>query len=109
MSWFSGLCDALRSLCRGRISDDGPAYRVGEREERPWGSYLVTDVGRTLGGDEFCEKLITIRPGGVLSLQSHRLRDERWTVEKGALTAIVDDNFIIASAGHAQPSGQSNG
>ena len=53
--------------------------------KRPWGCYevLSTDKG-------FQTKLLHVSPGGVLSLQSHTQRDERWTVVQGIATAQVD-------------------
>jgi mannose-6-phosphate isomerase-like protein (cupin superfamily) len=67
-----------------------PPYEVGERRERPWGHYLVTGVGIDIPGQEFCEKEISIKPGQILSLQSHRLRQETWTVMIGCATVILD-------------------
>jgi mannose-6-phosphate isomerase-like protein (cupin superfamily) len=39
-------------------------------------------------GEAYCEKVITIRPWQILSLQSHALRREAWTVKKGRLTVL---------------------
>jgi mannose-6-phosphate isomerase-like protein (cupin superfamily) len=65
-------------------------YRIDDQDVRPWGHYIVTAVGRTPEGEEYCEKQIVIKPWHVLSLQSHALRREEWTVGKGFLTALVD-------------------
>ncbi len=67
------------------------AYAAGERDFRPWGHYEVRHF-TSENNIEFCEKIITINPGQVLSLQSHELRDEFWQVEDGALTAIRNHN-----------------
>jgi mannose-6-phosphate isomerase len=75
-----------------------PEYRLGDRDERPWGNYVVTGVGLH-GQDEFCEKKITVYPGRILSLQSHEHRREIWRVEMGALTAILDGERIELYAG----------
>jgi mannose-6-phosphate isomerase-like protein (cupin superfamily) len=67
-----------------------PGYKTGDHDQRPWGSYVVTDAGMDSAGKEYCEKEITVNPGQVLSLQSHALRRERWIVKRGVLTVIVD-------------------
>lgn len=77
------------------------AYRIGDRDERPWGHYVVTSVGKNTNGEEYCEKIITVRPGQALSLQSHQLRRETWIVKKGVLTVIVDGKSFQAPSGGA--------
>ncbi len=74
-------------------------YRVDDQDARPWGHYIVTAVGKTPRGEEYCEKQIVIKPWNILSLQSHELRRETWTVRKGTLTALVDGCRIDAVAG----------
>ena len=74
------------------------AYKIGDHDERPWGSYVVTAVGHA-GGEEYCEKEITVRPGQILSLQSHELRREHWRVEKGTLTVVLDGERLTLNAG----------
>ncbi|NCC22177.1 MAG: cupin domain-containing protein [Alphaproteobacteria bacterium] len=76
-------------------------YRVGEGDERPWGSYLVTGVGACEDGEGFCEKEIRVNPGKILSLQSHRLRRELWVVREGLLTVIVDGKRIELRPGQS--------
>ncbi|MEZ0262237.1 MAG: phosphomannose isomerase type II C-terminal cupin domain [Alphaproteobacteria bacterium] len=76
----------------------GIPYRVDDQDMRPWGHYIVTAVG-TCDEGEYCEKIIVVKPGKILSLQSHELRAEQWTVKSGTLTAIVDDMRITAEAG----------
>ena len=78
-----------------------PAYRVDDQDMRPWGHYIVTAVGRTADGEEYCEKQIVIKPGNILSLQSHELRRETWTVKQGVLTALVDGKRIEATPGQS--------
>ena len=70
-------------------------YREGDSDERPWGSYTVTAIGKTDSGDDFCEKEITVNPGQKLSLQSHQFRREHWRVKEGILTVIRDDEQLI--------------
>jgi mannose-6-phosphate isomerase-like protein (cupin superfamily) len=73
-----------------------PAYQVGDRDDRPWGHYVVTSIGTNADGEEYCEKIITVKPLQVLSLQSHDLRRETWTVKKGTLTALCGGRRLEA-------------
>lgn len=59
---------------------------LGQVIERPWGTYqsLHEDVE---GEDNYKVKRITVKPGALLSLQSHEHRSEHWTVVRG--TGIV--------------------
>ena len=66
-----------------------PAYKVGDIDTRPWGSYTVVAVGTNEDGEEFCEKEIIVNPGHALSLQSHEHRREYWRVSLGTLTVIL--------------------
>lgn len=66
------------------------AYAIGQIDTRPWGRYEVRDIGHLKDGREYCEKLITINPGALLSLQSHQYREETWHVLAGTLTGIID-------------------
>ena len=53
-------------------------------EERPWGSYEV------LLDTVYCKvKEIIVQPGQRLSYQSHKHRDETWTVTHGVLTVVL--------------------
>lgn len=74
-------------------------YKVGDGDTRPWGSYVVTAVGTNGAGEEYCEKDITVLPGKILSLQSHEMRRETWTVKKGHLTVIRDGEILKLKEG----------
>lgn len=54
---------------------------------RPWGWYESLAVG-----PRFQVKEIMVKPGGVLSLQSHKCRSEHWTVVSGVAEVTVDDD-----------------
>lgn len=56
--------------------------------ERPWGRYITT---MTLPG--IATKMLFIDPWKRTSLQSHKHRDEYWTVAKG--TALVELDGIL--------------
>ena len=74
------------------------AYTIGEKDTRPWGTWEVLDLG-TENGEEFCVKKITVNPGGVLSLQSHQLRREEWTVLEGVMEITRDKEIFNVPAG----------
>lgn len=59
---------------------------------RPWGSY----EGVTCG-DRFQVKLITVKPGAILSLQMHHHRAEHWIVVKGTARITKDDKVLVLS------------
>ena len=64
-----------------RQADDYPRFH------RPWGWY------ETLCIDErFQVKRIMVRPGGVLSLQSHMHRSEHWVVVAGTAEVTIGDD-----------------
>jgi mannose-6-phosphate isomerase-like protein (cupin superfamily) len=79
-------------------TDHMAAYRLGDRDRRPWGEYVVTGAGED-GGQEYCEKTITVLPLKIASLQSHALRSEHWEVESGTLTVLLDGERMELSAG----------
>ncbi|MCK0141046.1 mannose-1-phosphate guanylyltransferase/mannose-6-phosphate isomerase [Aliiroseovarius sp. F20344] len=61
------------------------------RDYRPWGWFerLVSRPG-------FQVKIITVHPGGVLSLQSHEHRSEHWVVVEGCPTVTIGpDSFDV--------------
>ena len=77
-------------------------YRIGDADERPWGSWRVVDVGAG-----YAVKRIAVRPGGRLSLQLHRHRVEHWVivagqarVTRGGCTEDVPANRTVAIAPH---------
>lgn len=74
------VVDALREAGRKESAEH-------RRVLRPWGSYQTLDAG-----DSFQVKRITVKSGGILSLQRHRHRSEYWTVVRGcALVSVGPD------------------
>lgn len=68
-------------------SDDERVYRGGILEEnRPWGKFR-TFPHRDAGAI----KIITVDPGGVLSLQTHERRAEFWIALDGGLEITVGE------------------
>lgn len=74
---------------------DEAAYRARIVEDvRPWGEfrrYPHEDAGSI--------KIITVIPGGVLSLQYHDRRDEFWVVLDPGLEMTVGDRIWTPAAG----------
>lgn len=57
---------------------------------RPWGSYTVLEDA------EDCKvKRLTVKPGGILSLQRHQRRSEHWTVVQGTARVRVGDEEML--------------
>ncbi len=74
-------------------------YEVGETDHRDWGSYTVTDVEYDNDDCVRCEKDITVKPGYMLSVQSHDQRRENWKVTSGTLTVVLDGDVITLEPG----------
>lgn len=71
------LCDIIIAHRRNQpIAIEG--YVPGLRGIRPWGRWEVVSTGKN-----FCIKKISVNPGGMLSLQTHKFRDEIWTIISG--------------------------
>jgi mannose-6-phosphate isomerase len=66
------------------------AFRAGITEDRrPWGRfrrYPHEDTGSI--------KIITVNPGGVLSLQYHERRDEYWVILDPGLEMTIGDRVF---------------
>ena len=57
--------------------------------EKPWGSFEILKSGK-----KFLVKKIFVKPGGVLSLQSHEHRSEHWIVAEGQAEVTIDKKII---------------
>jgi mannose-6-phosphate isomerase-like protein (cupin superfamily) len=69
-------------------------YKPGQQDQRPWGDWAVLDTG-----PGYCAKRIRVAPGGVLSLQRHAHRAERWIVVRGTIRVTRnDEQFDLSSA-----------
>lgn len=62
--------------------------------QRPWGYYKTTVLN-----DYFQAKIISVKPGGQLSLQSHNHREEHWIVVHGTGTVQLDRSIKPVSCG----------
>lgn len=65
-------------------ADDYPQFH------RPWGWYETLCIS-----DRFQVKRIMVRPGGILSLQSHVHRSEHWVVVAGTARVTVGDKVQL--------------
>lgn len=68
-----------------------PVTEHHQTVQRPWGSYTVLEDA------EDCKvKRLTVKSGGVLSLQYHHRRSEHWTVVAGtAKVRVGEDEFLL--------------
>jgi mannose-1-phosphate guanylyltransferase/mannose-6-phosphate isomerase len=74
-----------------RIRGAGRSEHALHREVfRPWGSYDSLD-----SGERFQVKRLTVRPGGVLSLQMHHRRAEHWVVVSGTARITRGDEVFL--------------
>ncbi len=64
--------------------------------ERPWGFYKTTVLN-----EYFQSKIISIKPGHKLSLQSHNHREEHWIIAHGCGQIQVDKSFIEVRCGNS--------
>jgi mannose-1-phosphate guanylyltransferase/mannose-6-phosphate isomerase len=76
-----------------KIKKSGRTESALHREVfRPWGSYDSID-----SGDRFQVKRLSVKPGGVLSLQMHHHRAEHWIVVQGAARITRNnETFLLA-------------
>jgi len=73
------------------ITAHGESEAGAHREiQRPWGKYLSVDMGA-----RYQVKRITVKPGGVLSLQKHYHRAEHWVVVHGTAEVTRNDEIIV--------------
>ena len=95
--------DAILVAPKGRVQDvkdlvamlkkAGRSESALHREVfRPWGSYDSID-----NGDRFQVKRLSVKPGGVLSLQMHHHRAEHWIVVQGTARITCNDKTFLLS------------
>jgi len=70
------------------------SYTVGDKDQRPWGTWEVLSVG--LG---FVIKIITVDPNKRLSLQYHLHRNEVWTILSGIGEVAIGDTTTEVAPG----------
>ena len=62
--------------------------------QRPWGFYKTTVLN-----DFYQSKIISVKPGGQLSLQSHNRREEHWIVVHGTGLVQIDESVFNVTCG----------
>jgi len=62
------------------------------RDFRPWGWFESLAMG-----GRFQVKRIVVKPGGILSLQSHKFRAEHWIVVEGIAKVTIGDDVKLVS------------
>lgn len=87
--------DATQSVGEAvrRLSEAG-VKQAGEfpRHARPWGHFETLSLG-----SRFQVKSIVVKPGGMLSLQSHVHRAEHWVVVEGTALVTVGQTETLLS------------
>jgi len=77
----------------GKLKKSGRSEPSLHREVfRPWGSYDSLE-----NGERFQVKRLSVRPGGVLSLQMHHHRAEHWIVVQGTARITCNDKTFLLS------------
>jgi mannose-1-phosphate guanylyltransferase/mannose-6-phosphate isomerase len=61
-------------------------------DHRPWGYFETLALSEQ---DRFQVKRIVVKPGAILSLQSHMHRSEHWIVVAGTARVTIDDNVQL--------------
>ena len=87
------LCDMIIAHRRNQPTEI-EGYVPGLRGIRPWGRWEVVSTGKN-----FCIKKISVNPGGMLSLQTHKFRDEVWTIVSGEGIVSLDNQKINVKEG----------
>jgi mannose-6-phosphate isomerase-like protein (cupin superfamily) len=64
--------------------------RIGERVERPWGAWMLLEVG-----NGYKVKRLEVLPGKRLSLQRHDCRSEHWVVVQGTARVTNGDGVFL--------------
>ena len=72
----------------------GARYILGDRDQRPWGSWEVVSVG-----PGYTLKRIEVSAGKRLSLQYHEFRSEHWMIVEGAAEVEINGDIKKVIAG----------
>ena len=75
----------------GELDDSIVDYEI---YQRPWGFYKTTILN-----DYFQSKVISVKPGQQLSLQSHNHREEHWIVAHGKGVVQIEKSEIKIESG----------
>jgi mannose-1-phosphate guanylyltransferase/mannose-6-phosphate isomerase len=84
--------EAVKGIVERMKANGGAHALYHSRVYRPWGWYQ--SINR---GDRYQVKCIMVKPGGMLSLQSHFHRSEHWVVVEGTLQVTKDGEVELLS------------
>ena len=73
-----------------------PEWDCHRKHHRPWGNYETLDRR-----NNYQVKLITVKPGGKLSLQTHKYRSEQWVVVSGLAEVTKGEDVFTLSKGES--------
>tara|TARA_B100001287_G_scaffold227781_1_gene197771 strand:- start:2197 stop:2541 length:345 start_codon:yes stop_codon:yes gene_type:complete len=62
---------------------------MNSKVEKPWGYFEILKSGKN-----FLLKKIFVKPGGILSLQSHEYRSEHWIIAEGEAEITLNDKVL---------------
>jgi mannose-1-phosphate guanylyltransferase/mannose-6-phosphate isomerase len=82
--------DKVKELVALVAANGEPEANAHREIHRPWGKYLSVDLG-----GRYQVKRITVKPGGILSLQKHYHRAEHWVVVHGTAEVTRNDETIV--------------
>ena len=73
-----------------------PQAEIYPKDHRPWGWFESLAIG-----NRFQVKRVFVKPGGALSLQSHKQRSEHWVVVEGTGKATIGDHVRLINEGQS--------
>ena len=99
--------DAILACPKNRTQDVKQIYETLKQQNddthsvhrtvyRPWGFYTVIAQGKG-----FLTKIIHVKTGQKLSVQSHNYRSEHWVVLSGNAKVVLEGKEMILSPGHS--------
>ena len=99
--------DAILACPQNRTQDVKELYETLKQQNddthsihktvyRPWGFYTVIARGKG-----FLTKIIHVKSGQKLSVQSHNHRSEHWVVLSGTAKVVLESKELILSSGHS--------
>ena len=69
------------------------AYKKGDSDVRPWGTWEVLDAA-----NNYCVKRICVTSGSMLSLQLHHHRAEHWIIVEGEAVVTLGNTKLLKKA-----------
>jgi mannose-1-phosphate guanylyltransferase / mannose-6-phosphate isomerase len=82
---------SVKAVVERLRAENHQSASVHRTAHRPWGSYTVLE-----DADDCKVKRLTVKPGGILSLQRHQRRSEHWTVVQGtAKVRVGEEEFLL--------------